>query len=116
VGVGEGVGVGSGVSRGVGVCKIGDSVGEGCGDRSPLRNEPTNAQEPKPARITKPAPSPIAVMGLSQIEPVPGSIAGSGWFGEWALWAIGSGRRPTATVATCEIFAGAGAWDGGGAV
>ena len=77
-------------------------VGVGC---DPLfRNEPTKAQEPKPVKMTKPAPMPIAAIGLSHKEPLPGSMTGPGWFGEWELWAIESGRLPTATVATCETW------------
>ena len=80
-------------------------VGVGLG-RELLRNEPTKAQEPKPVKITKPASSPIAAMGLSQKEPPTGSLNGSGSFCGLELWAIGSGGLPTATVAISEGFVG----------
>ena len=71
-----------------------------------MRNEPTKAQEPKPVKITKPASSPIAAMGLSQKEPPTGSLNGSGSFCGWELWATGSGGLPIATVAISEGFVG----------
>ena len=125
IGSGDGSGVrigdGSGVSIGDGSgVRIGDGSGVSIGDASgaglvsaggvgvgfdPLfRNEPTKAQEPKPVKMTKPAPRPIAAIGLSHKDPLSGLITGSGWFCGWELLAIGSGRLPTATVATCETL------------
>jgi hypothetical protein len=115
VGLGKGSGVGSGVSRGVGLMTDG-AVGVAVGFGLLLRNEPTNAQEPNPVKMTKPVSSPIAAAGLSQKEPPAGSISGSGWFcGPEFRGTIGSGSGglPTATVAISEAFGGTSGGAGG---
>jgi hypothetical protein len=65
-------------------------------------------------RNASPVPMPTTAQGLSHIELLVGSgITGPGRPGVLGLELSGSGRRPTAIVATCETF-GSGRWGGGG--